>query len=348
MENVSLSFLVDDLVQHRGGAGANIAYGLGLLGLEPVLVGAVGSDFAEYESWLTPARRRHRERALVGAQAHRPLRLHDRRGQQPDRVVLLGRDVGGRRHRARPRGGPRRRARPRGGRPQRPEGDGAAHRGVPPAGLRVRRRPQPAAGLGGRRDDPRPRRRRRPPVHQRVRVAPAAAEDRLGRRRGALPRRHLGHHPGGRGRPRPAGRRRADLGHRRPGDQAGRADRRRRRPPRRFHRRPHVGPQPGAGHPARLRRRHRRGRGDRHAGVRPAEGELPRAVRRRVRRRRRRRGRALSDCGLRPTPRPGAVPRWREPRVSRAGTSGPAPVHASARLLYSPDAAPMAGPRSTS
>ena len=33
MENVSLSFLVDDLVQHRGGAGANMAYGLGLLGL---------------------------------------------------------------------------------------------------------------------------------------------------------------------------------------------------------------------------------------------------------------------------------------------------------------------------
>jgi adenosine kinase len=52
MENVSLSFLVDDLVQHRGGAGANMAYGLGLLGLQPVLVGAVGSDFADYEAWL--------------------------------------------------------------------------------------------------------------------------------------------------------------------------------------------------------------------------------------------------------------------------------------------------------
>lgn len=52
MENVSLSFLVDDLVQHRGGAGANMAYGLGLLGLHPVLVGAVGSDFADYEAWL--------------------------------------------------------------------------------------------------------------------------------------------------------------------------------------------------------------------------------------------------------------------------------------------------------
>ena len=53
MENVSLSFLVDDLVQHRGGAGANMAYGLGLLGLSPVLVGAVGNDFADYEAWLT-------------------------------------------------------------------------------------------------------------------------------------------------------------------------------------------------------------------------------------------------------------------------------------------------------
>ena len=55
MENVSLSFLVDDLVQHRGGAGANMAYGLGQLGIRPVLVGSVGNDFADYEAWL----RRH-------------------------------------------------------------------------------------------------------------------------------------------------------------------------------------------------------------------------------------------------------------------------------------------------
>ena len=93
MENVSLSFLVDDLVQHRGGAGANMAYGLGLLGLRPVLVGAVGADFADYDAWL----KRHgvdtEQRALVGAQAHGPLRLHHRRGQQPDRVLLLGRHV---------------------------------------------------------------------------------------------------------------------------------------------------------------------------------------------------------------------------------------------------------------
>jgi adenosine kinase len=55
LDNVSLSFLVDDLVQHRGGAGANMAFGLGLLGLGPVLVGAVGQDFVEYDAWL----RRH-------------------------------------------------------------------------------------------------------------------------------------------------------------------------------------------------------------------------------------------------------------------------------------------------
>src|SRR5690606_41024113 len=50
--NVSLSFLVDDLVVHRGGAAANIAFALGVLGQRPVLVGAVGTDFTDYRSWL--------------------------------------------------------------------------------------------------------------------------------------------------------------------------------------------------------------------------------------------------------------------------------------------------------
>jgi adenosine kinase len=49
---VSLSFLVDDLHVRRGGVAANIAFGLGCLGLRPVLVGAVGPDFADYRSWL--------------------------------------------------------------------------------------------------------------------------------------------------------------------------------------------------------------------------------------------------------------------------------------------------------
>jgi adenosine kinase len=36
----------------RGGVAPNIAYGMGLLGLSPILVGAVGADFADYRSWL--------------------------------------------------------------------------------------------------------------------------------------------------------------------------------------------------------------------------------------------------------------------------------------------------------
>jgi adenosine kinase len=53
LHNVSLSFLVDDLVVRRGGIASNIAYGMGALGLHPVLVGAVGPDFADYRAWLT-------------------------------------------------------------------------------------------------------------------------------------------------------------------------------------------------------------------------------------------------------------------------------------------------------
>lgn len=49
---ISLSFLVDDLQVRRGGVGANIAFGLASLGLHPVLLAAVGHDFADYRSWL--------------------------------------------------------------------------------------------------------------------------------------------------------------------------------------------------------------------------------------------------------------------------------------------------------
>jgi adenosine kinase len=52
IHRLSLSFLVDDLVVRRGGIGANIAFGMGVLGCQPVLVGAVGDDFADYRSWL--------------------------------------------------------------------------------------------------------------------------------------------------------------------------------------------------------------------------------------------------------------------------------------------------------
>ena len=52
LHTVSLSFLVDTLDVRRGGVGPNICFGMGLLGLTPVLVGAAGTDFAEYRSWL--------------------------------------------------------------------------------------------------------------------------------------------------------------------------------------------------------------------------------------------------------------------------------------------------------
>jgi adenosine kinase len=52
LDKVSLSFLVDDLDIRRGGVAPNIAFGMGCLGLRPILVGAVGADFADYRSWL--------------------------------------------------------------------------------------------------------------------------------------------------------------------------------------------------------------------------------------------------------------------------------------------------------
>ncbi len=52
LDKISLSFLVDDLQVRRGGCAGNIAFGLAALGLDPVLVAAVGEDFADYRSWL--------------------------------------------------------------------------------------------------------------------------------------------------------------------------------------------------------------------------------------------------------------------------------------------------------
>jgi len=52
LEKVSLSFLVDSLDVRRGGCAANIAFGMGVLGLNPVLIAAVGKDWPDYEAWL--------------------------------------------------------------------------------------------------------------------------------------------------------------------------------------------------------------------------------------------------------------------------------------------------------
>jgi adenosine kinase len=52
LEKVSLSFLVDDLVVHRGGVAGNMAYAIGVLGGDAVLIGAAGMDFTDYREWL--------------------------------------------------------------------------------------------------------------------------------------------------------------------------------------------------------------------------------------------------------------------------------------------------------
>jgi adenosine kinase len=53
LQKVSLSFLVDDLVIHRGGVAGNMAFAIGVLGGNAALVGAVGKDFDDYRGWLT-------------------------------------------------------------------------------------------------------------------------------------------------------------------------------------------------------------------------------------------------------------------------------------------------------
>ncbi|HET6910114.1 MAG TPA: carbohydrate kinase family protein [Mycobacteriales bacterium] len=52
LAHLSVSFLVTDLEVRRGGVAANIAFGMGVLGQRPLLVGAVGPDFGDYRAWL--------------------------------------------------------------------------------------------------------------------------------------------------------------------------------------------------------------------------------------------------------------------------------------------------------
>ncbi len=49
---ISISFLVDDMRTMRGGCAGNIAYTAALLGDDPRIVAAAGSDFAAYRDWL--------------------------------------------------------------------------------------------------------------------------------------------------------------------------------------------------------------------------------------------------------------------------------------------------------
>ena len=53
IHQLSLSFLVDKLSKQYGGTGANIAYTLKLLGLDPLLLACAGDDFDLYKKHLT-------------------------------------------------------------------------------------------------------------------------------------------------------------------------------------------------------------------------------------------------------------------------------------------------------
>ncbi|GAB3690855.1 carbohydrate kinase family protein [Nocardiopsis oceani] len=52
IQQLSLSFLIDELDVRRGGVAANICFGIAGFGLSPILVGAAGTDFEEYRAWL--------------------------------------------------------------------------------------------------------------------------------------------------------------------------------------------------------------------------------------------------------------------------------------------------------
>ncbi len=52
MHRLSVSFLVDSMRRVRGGVAPNIAYGLALFGLKPVIMATAGVDAIDYARWL--------------------------------------------------------------------------------------------------------------------------------------------------------------------------------------------------------------------------------------------------------------------------------------------------------
>ncbi len=49
---LNVSFMVPSLERRWGGTGANIAYNLRVLGIDPILLATAGSDFAPYAEWM--------------------------------------------------------------------------------------------------------------------------------------------------------------------------------------------------------------------------------------------------------------------------------------------------------
>jgi len=52
IHSINVSFYVPSLEKRYGGTGANIAFNLRVLGVDPILLGTVGSDFGPYAGWM--------------------------------------------------------------------------------------------------------------------------------------------------------------------------------------------------------------------------------------------------------------------------------------------------------
>ncbi|MFP8871414.1 MAG: carbohydrate kinase family protein [Myxococcota bacterium] len=52
IDSVNVSFYVPSLEKRYGGTGANIAYHVKILGIDPILLATVGSDFGAYAQWM--------------------------------------------------------------------------------------------------------------------------------------------------------------------------------------------------------------------------------------------------------------------------------------------------------
>lgn len=52
LEKLNVAFHVPSMTKKYGGTGANIAYNLARLGIDPILLAAVGSDLGPYASWM--------------------------------------------------------------------------------------------------------------------------------------------------------------------------------------------------------------------------------------------------------------------------------------------------------
>ena len=100
---MSLSFLVDDLVIHRGGVAGNIAFAIGVLGGDAALVGAAGDDFGEYREWLE-SHGVNCDNVLISETAH-TARFVCTTDLDMAQIASFypGRDVGGPQHQARRR-----------------------------------------------------------------------------------------------------------------------------------------------------------------------------------------------------------------------------------------------------